>query len=422
MFHKLVANLPFSPALVGQLGFYAKRLKKEEATRRLGLVFTALALVVQSFAILTPPDAANASNPSDMIHGGVGSVREVLDVYDQSARGKGDFKVIMDYAGVTRSELSNLKSGSVNSRQSGTGSSAVLSWGRVHRLSSSEGEVKHVISDPKGGSTTIYSRPIWRYDSTSYTKKYGSTYPAYVGHSKKIGWFAIMKDCGNLMTVRVPDAPLPKPEPKPEPEPVPEPKPVIKPQGYVESTEGKSVANLTKNIGDANNSSVRAGDRLEYTLYAKNTGTLPATVSFEDSLLDVMEYASLQHSGGGIFDDKNKTLSWGNVEIGPGEREERKFVVQLASEIPATPRGVSEPGSYDCQLNNAFGNSTVVEVDCPTAKVVERTVSELPKAGAGTNVIFGAVLLIVVTYFYSRSRQTGKEIRLIRRDFNSGTI
>ena len=31
MFRKLVSNLAFSPALVGQLGFYAKRLRKEES-------------------------------------------------------------------------------------------------------------------------------------------------------------------------------------------------------------------------------------------------------------------------------------------------------------------------------------------------------------------------------------------------------
>ena len=54
MFRKIVSNLPFSPALVGQLGFYAKRLKKEETTRRLGLIFIALALVVQSLAVFQP--------------------------------------------------------------------------------------------------------------------------------------------------------------------------------------------------------------------------------------------------------------------------------------------------------------------------------------------------------------------------------
>ena len=51
MFRKLVSNIAFSPALVSQLGFYAKRLRKEETTRRIGLIFTVLALVVQSFEV-----------------------------------------------------------------------------------------------------------------------------------------------------------------------------------------------------------------------------------------------------------------------------------------------------------------------------------------------------------------------------------
>lgn len=61
MFKKIVSQLSFSPALVGQLGFYARRLRKEQTTRRLGLVFVVLALVVQSLTVFQPPEAANAA-------------------------------------------------------------------------------------------------------------------------------------------------------------------------------------------------------------------------------------------------------------------------------------------------------------------------------------------------------------------------
>ena len=61
MFKKIVSHLPFSPTLVGQLGFYAKRLSKEQASRRVGLILTALALVVQYFAVFVPPESANAA-------------------------------------------------------------------------------------------------------------------------------------------------------------------------------------------------------------------------------------------------------------------------------------------------------------------------------------------------------------------------
>jgi hypothetical protein len=65
MFRRIVSNLPFSPALVGQLGFYAKRLHKEEVTRQLGLIFLVLALLVQSLSIFQPPESANASGLND---------------------------------------------------------------------------------------------------------------------------------------------------------------------------------------------------------------------------------------------------------------------------------------------------------------------------------------------------------------------
>ncbi|HET6622760.1 MAG TPA: hypothetical protein VFG56_02385, partial [Candidatus Saccharimonadales bacterium] len=209
MFRKLVENVPFSPALVGQLGFYAHRLKKEEATRRLGLVFTALALVVQSLAVFAPPESANAANPSDFIYGGVTSVHQVLEAYDRSARGNGDLKDIMDYVGITRAELARMKSGSINSKGHGTGDRAWQTWGREHRFSAAKGEVKHIVPLDHGGNSTVYSKPLWLYDHLPYTIKHGSTYPAFVGHSKKLGDFAIMKGCGNLVSTKTP-----KPAPK----------------------------------------------------------------------------------------------------------------------------------------------------------------------------------------------------------------
>lgn len=66
MFRKIVSNLPFSPALVGQLSFYAKRLRKEEVTRRIGLIFTVFAIAIQSLAVFVPPEASNASTPGQV--------------------------------------------------------------------------------------------------------------------------------------------------------------------------------------------------------------------------------------------------------------------------------------------------------------------------------------------------------------------
>lgn len=67
MFKKIVSHLPFSPTLVGQLGFYAKRLKRTgipsywSNTNRTSFGST---IFCRLFA---PPESANAANPTDMI-------------------------------------------------------------------------------------------------------------------------------------------------------------------------------------------------------------------------------------------------------------------------------------------------------------------------------------------------------------------
>jgi len=69
MFKKIVSNLPFSPALVGQLGLYSKKIRQENTTRRIGLIFVILALIVQSLVVFQPPESANAANPNDINNG-----------------------------------------------------------------------------------------------------------------------------------------------------------------------------------------------------------------------------------------------------------------------------------------------------------------------------------------------------------------
>lgn len=202
MFRKIVSNLAFSPALVGQLSFYAKRLRKEETTRRIGLIFTALALVVQSFAVFSPPQSANASSPSDFVSGGVSSVSEYLRYYDQNSR---NIKDIFTSIGITREEIAATKAATLNSRDA-------FSWGMTSHFSAAQGEGAYNYKKNNGATGVVYHRPLSLWDSTSYTIKNGSTYDVYVGNSKKFGWFAIMKACGNLATKKIPVPPTTPPK------------------------------------------------------------------------------------------------------------------------------------------------------------------------------------------------------------------
>jgi len=73
-------------------------------------------------------------------------------------------------------------------------------------------------------------------------------------------------------------------------------------------------------------------------------------------------------------------------------------------------------------MQNVFGNNITIPVVCAPPKVIEQVTTELPKTGPTENMIFAGVVLAVVTYFFLRSKQMNKEVRLIRRDLNAGTI
>lgn len=661
MFRKLVSNIRFSPALVGQLAFYANRLRKEEATRRVGLVFIALALVVQSFTIFQPPEPANAANSGDMVYGGLGlgsnkSLNNFLRPYDANTN---NLRHIMDYVGVTRQEIANAKYTSWNTQ-------GKLSWGLNPKYSHAQGERAVNVIDYYGTPIrTVYARPMTL--ANGNTSIYG-----WVGHSERLGWFAIMQDCGNLVTEHVPPPFTPAPKPTPtnpsisidkkvdgvehkevkvntpftyqiavkntgdvdlkdvavadgqptnvaftaaskgsiangmwkytiptlkkgetqtfaitakatkqvagrivntacvdapgvptnpnnpdkaygddcdhatiEVPPTPPKPPVasavceklvstitartsvrldaaatadngatISEYRYVVKNNNKTVVSKSVKSTDTRNSivekittpgtysatvtvktsvgdktsqncttsftiappekcplnpaltindkecqpcpgddslwvkdpacaaqivktkegtnlttkkpateaAVKASEELSFTLTARNEGKAKATIAFTDNLDDTLEYAALTNNGGGTYNKETKELSWGTVTLEPGQEVKKTFVVKLQSAITSAPKGISEGSSYDCKLTNVFGNSVTIPVDCPPAKIVEQTVTQLPKTGPTENIIFGSIIFAVAAYFYARSRQLKKEVRLVRRDLNTGTI
>lgn len=533
MFRKIVSNLAFSPALVGQLSFYAKRLRKEEATRRIGLIFTALALVIQAFAVFTPPESANAANGNNIIYGGFKDKSDLLGIYDRNkdSAGHGDIQQIYSHFGITRQDIVNSQFTTFNSRDQN------LSIKSVGRSTYAWQQTPIAIT---GTATTVYESLLYKFDSTSWTTTHGSSYQAIIGKRAIDGqWFAIMAGCGNPAYIKLPPPP-PKPsaicsgltiapinrtrftfnatasvsngatisaytytikdsvgatvatkqQPNntnkdsttydfskdgsytvsvtvatsvgPQTAPAcqkqltvsPEPRCPLNPDitqnnpdckpceddkniwykdrnCHSEFELSKKVKNVSQVISDANNTTAKAGDRLEYRLTVKNIGKTSGVYTIQDNLSDVLEYADIIDTGGGILAKKDmgtpiekvNTISWPSIEIKPGVTIEKIVSVQVKSSIPATPQGLGNIESYNCRMVNDFaGNQTVIKVDCPAPKQVENVVAELPHTGATENMIFAGATFAIVAYFYARSRQMKKEVRLIRRDLNAGTI
>lgn len=424
MFRKIVSNLSFSPAIVGQLGFYAKRLRKEEVTRRLGVIFVVLALIVQSVAILQPPESANAASTNDFVEGGLGlgasrSLTKYLVPYDANVH---NLKDIMNYMGISRSEIAATQFTSWTTGET-------ISWGHNARFSYAQGERAVAITDASGTTlTTVYAKPA-KLNASASTKIYG-----WVGHSSRVGWFAIMQACGNLVTNSIP----------------PPPPPPIKKCIYnaailadskdclpcpgnpnIWINDATCIPNIVKSKtaidlsqGSVNAATVVANpsDQITYTINVHNTGLAPTSVPLSEHLDDVLEYSTIVDNGGGTFDPTTKTLAWPTIQLAPGASQSRTFAIQVLDTIPATAQGASDPTSYDCVMSNVFGNNLSVKVLCPTPKVIEKVVAELPHTGPTENLIFAGVVLAVVTYFYARTRQVKKEIRLLRRNVNVGTI
>lgn len=422
MFKKIISNLPFSPALVGQLGFYANRLRKEEATRRIGLVFVVLALIVQSLVVFQPTESANAASPSDMVSGGLGlganrSLNNFLRPYDSNTK---HLKDVMNYVGITREEIAAAQFTSWRAGDK-------LSWGFGPRYSYAQGERQYSITNESGQKvTTVYSRPM------KLAAGAGAQIWGWVGHSQKVGWFAIMQSCGNLVTDIVPPPPPP-------------PKCIVNNQllasdedcrpcpgneslwindesciPHIDKT--KTATNTSQGFIDAATKIAHASDQISYTISIKNTGLLATNAKLDENLADVLDYSELIDNGGGTLNSTSKVLSWPEVNLNPGEKQTRTFVIRLNESIPATARGASDPTSYDCIMTNTFGNSIDIKVDCPAPKVVEKVVEELPRTGPTENMIFAGIVLAIATYFFARTKLMREEIRLVRRNVNAGSI
>jgi hypothetical protein len=520
MFQKIVANLAFSPALIEQLGFYAKRLKREEVTRRLGLIFTAIALIVQSLTVFSPPQAANAASSADFVHGGVSSVNDFLGYYDRNSN---HIRQIYASLGITRSEIAKAKYTVI-------GEDSRYNWAMRSLYSYSDGQRSWDYGPGKA-----YYRPM------RLTQEGGDRHPVFASYSKTQGWFAIKKDCGNLITAHPPHKPPVVTPPTPAPSPVAScsalglaivnrnlvelsaqaktsggatvsrytfivkdaggaivksipldstalsvqadsfrlekpgtytavvtvttslgersgaacskpftiSKPEVcqynpslppsspdcqpcpgNPQIWIKDetckadlVDLKMGTNLTQGNVSASTVTAQASDRISYTISIKNKGLLPQKTSFEEELTDVLQYATLYDQGTGTFNETNQTLSWPEVSLAPNEEQSRTFVVQLRDQIPTTNTGTSDATSYDCKMTNTFGNTVEINVSCPEQKViVEQTVAELPKTGPTENMLFAGSVGSVVTYFWARSRQLKKEVKLIRKDFNMGVL
>lgn len=190
MFRKLVSNLPFNPGLLDNVSFYAARLRAENSIRRAGLIFMALAVILQLFAVAAPPERSVAASSNDIISGGVRTRDELLRAYDTPGS---DVASVFTRFGITRQHLAALPQ-----NPNATIRSNDYEWwsvGRTPLTGYSDIDQAFKNNDmpfTTNTGTTVYMRQLHAWDRGG-----ASTYQAFKGTANGTT-FWVLTDCGNL--------------------------------------------------------------------------------------------------------------------------------------------------------------------------------------------------------------------------------
>lgn len=451
MFKKLISNLPFNPSLIAEVSFYAKRIHNESSVRRTGVMFMVLAMLIQLFAIVSPPEATLAESSNDIIRGGFTSREQATNYCRSNTQ---SFADILSYHGI---DCEKVASASIQTIKSTDYNKQLRSMGRNPQGS------KIVRTGKETNETTVriggknyYMRNLWSWDSGSY-----SSYKVLVMKNAHGQTIFILYNCGNIATIGTYSPPVPQ-TPKPVPQkPLPPtdvcpnvpglqltqdqcdvcpnvpgiqtnqnecyPCPAAKNDTAITACMKmkKTASNKTQNITNANGTVAHPNDIIIYTITSENHGNQDIKdFIVEENMSDVLEYADIVDLGGGSIDESNKTVVWPKENIVAGTTLSNTITVKIKDPIPQTPVSTSDKGSFDMVMTNVyFGSSVDIKLPPSIVKTTELTVQSLPETGPGTALTAGFAITAIFSYFFARSRLLAKELDIVKSDFvTSGSV
>lgn len=194
--------------------------------------------------------------------------------------------------------------------------------------------------------------------------------------------------------------------------------PVLTPNlSYLKTADNLTVLTNDGKPTDANNTTVAAGNKIRYNLLAQNSGDgVAKAFVFEENVSDILEYADIVDAGGATQSSKEKQtiLTWPAVDIVAGQSVVKSFVVQVKNPIPTTAVSVSDPTSFDLQMDNVFKAHPVsIKLPAPPVKRVEQATTKLPQTGAGLANLIMAVLAGGAVFIFLRARLLKRELEII---------
>jgi hypothetical protein len=200
MFRKLISNLPFNPSLLGQVSFYAKRMRAEESLRRLGFAFMALAMFIQVFAVAAPPEKSLAYS-NDYIINGLRTRDDILRAWDGKTSDRHVAEIYQRF-GITREDIAGLPmqpNVTLRSNAADYWTIGRTSLSAVSKASRIKQQYKDSEVPVNSGSTTVYLRQLRAWDIVNPV----NSYRAFEG-TKNGKKFWILVDCGNFTQVGQP--------------------------------------------------------------------------------------------------------------------------------------------------------------------------------------------------------------------------
>ncbi len=472
MFKKLLSNLPYNPSLIGHVSFYAKRLHSEASIRRAGFVMLSLALLLQSFAVISPPEASLQASPNtDLINGGFRDKDEALKHCKKNTQ---DFKDILAYFGISCDNVSDASTTSIAPRDH---SGDLYSMGRLSFGVDGEKSVKIPDVD------RFYVRHFW-------SLNHKSSYKALKVRNSEGKVFYILFDCGNLVSIDIPKPPPPKdvcpnisgrqtdsedcdvcpglsgtqtsksqcdvcPDTPgkqtsrtkcdvcpntpgtqtsstqcdvcPELPGTQTSKSQCKSCQESETSSDlvacldyrKAARNITQGIANANDTTAKPSDIIEYKLTTKNSGKIAIKgYQVTEALGDVLDYADVVDLHGGTM-GAYQTATWPKTDIKAGQTITTLITVKVKATLPSTPASSSDPNHFDMIMTNVYGNAINIKLPPSVTKRIEIATTTLPNTGPGTSLMIGFSLAAVVGYFFARSRLLAKELDVVRTEFGN---
>jgi PKD repeat protein len=179
-------------------------------------------------------------------------------------------------------------------------------------------------------------------------------------------------------------------------------------------SKAKTALNLTQNI-DATTKPAAGGDTIRYHLTTKNIGGTTGDYVVVEHVEDILEYADVTDTGGGVL--TNGVITWPTSDIAPGKVLETTFAVKIKNPIASTPVGISDKNSFDLRIDNVYGNAVQIRLVPPLPKQIETAAATLPATGAPIATIIVLLVSGLSLFFYFRNRQLLAEIKVLRGEY-----